>query len=116
MASARGSRPRDDRATPRRASSREPRRVGEIRRRRPSIRPLVVARAFSAGITLLIPVVLARALSVSDYGTFKQFFLVSSTLYLVLGLGVPQSLYYFLPRAEPGERRALLFHTLAFLA
>ncbi len=90
--------------------------MGEIRRRRPSIRPLVVARAFSAGITLLIPVVLARALSVSDYGTFKQFFLVSSTLYLVLGLGVPQSLYYFLPRAEPGERRALLFHTLAFLA
>lgn len=82
----------------------------------PSVRPLVVARAFSAGITLLIPVVLARALSVSDYGTFKQFFLVSATLYLVLGLGVPQSLYYFLPRAGASERRALLFHTLAFLA
>lgn len=83
--------------------------------RAPSVRPLVAARAFSAGVTVLIPVVLARLLSVSDYGTFKQFFLVSSTLYLVLGLGVPQSLYYFLPRCAPSERRAHVFHTLAFL-
>lgn len=82
----------------------------------PSVRPLVFARAFSAGITLLIPVALARALPVAEYGTFKQFFLVSATLYLVLGLGVPQSLYYFLPRAEAGERRALVAHTLGVLA
>lgn len=84
--------------------------------RSPSVRPLIVARGFSAGITLLIPIALARTLSVSDYGTFKQFFLVSATLYLVLGLGVPQSLYYFLPRAEEGERRALITHTLSFMA
>jgi len=84
--------------------------------RAPSVRPLVVARAFSAAVTVLIPVVLARLFSTSDYGTFKQFFLVSATLYLVLGLGVPQSLYYFLPRGDPGERRAHLVHTLSFLA
>lgn len=82
----------------------------------PSVRPLIVARAFSAGITLLIPIALARALPVAAYGTFKQFFLVSATLYLVLGLGVPQSLYYFLPRAPHDARRALLVQTLAFMA
>jgi O-antigen/teichoic acid export membrane protein len=84
--------------------------------RTPSVRPLVAARAFSAGVTVLIPIVLARLLSVSEYGTFKQFFLVSATLYLVLGLGVPQSLYYFLPRCDPSEKRAHVFHTLVFLA
>lgn len=78
-------------------------------------RPLVLARAFSACITLLIPLVLARVLTVSEYGTFKQFFLISSTLYLVLGLGIPQSLYYFLPRSEAGDRRAFLGQTLLFL-
>lgn len=78
-------------------------------------RPLVLARAYSAAVTLLIPLVLARLLTVSEYGTFKQFFLISSTFYLVLGLGVPQSLYYFLPRAAERERRALLGQTLLFL-
>ena len=55
-------------------------------------RPLVVARAFSAGITFFIPVVLARLLDLQAYGTFKQFFLLANTLYLALTLGMPQSL------------------------
>lgn len=79
-------------------------------------KPLVVARAFSAGVTFFIPLALARLLEVSDYGTFKQFFLLSHTLYLALGLGVPQSLYYFLPRHEGGARRAYLGQTLIWLA
>lgn len=85
------------------------------RRRGGGARPLVLARGFSACVTLLIPLVLARVLTVSEYGTFKQFFLISSTLYLVLGLGIPQSLYYFLPRAMGSDRRAFLGQTLLFL-
>lgn len=79
-------------------------------------RPLVVARAFSAGVTFFIPLALARLLEVSEYGTFKQFFLLSHTLYLALGLGVPQSLYYFLPRHEGAARRSYLGQTLIWLA
>lgn len=78
-------------------------------------RPLVLARAYSAGATFFIPVVLARLLEVDEYGTFKQFFLVANTLYLALTLGMPQSLYYFLPRAEGAEARSYLAQTLIWL-
>ncbi|WP_050725086.1 lipopolysaccharide biosynthesis protein [Vulgatibacter incomptus] len=79
-------------------------------------RPLVAARAFSAGVTFLIPLVLARLLALGSYGTFKQFFLVSHTLYFALALGIPQSLYYFLPRCAEAERRPYLGQTLLYLA
>lgn len=78
-------------------------------------RPLVVARAYSAAATFFIPVVLARLLAIEEYGTFKQFFLVATTLYLALSLGMPQSLYYFLPRHEGAQRRTFLAQTLIWL-
>lgn len=78
-------------------------------------RPLVIARAFSAGVTFFIPLALARLLDLSEYGTFKQFFLLANTLYLALTLGMPQSLYYFLPRAEERTRATYLGQTLVWL-
>ncbi len=76
----------------------------------------MVARAYSAGVTFFIPLALARLLELAEYGTFKQFFLVGTTLYLALLLGVPQSLYYFLPRASDRERASYLGQTLIWLA
>lgn len=78
-------------------------------------KPLVLARAFSAGITVAIPVALGRLLPPEDYGTFRQVFLVSGTAYLLFLLGIPQSLYYFLPRAAEPERRLYLGQTLCLL-
>lgn len=75
-----------------------------------------MARAFCAGVTFVIPLALARLLEVAEYGTFKQFFLLANTLYLALLLGVPQSLYYFLPRVENERRRAFVGQTLTWLA
>jgi O-antigen/teichoic acid export membrane protein len=66
-------------------------------------RPLLVARLTGAIITVAVPMVLARVLVPASYGTFKQAWLVASTLFLVLPMGITQSLYYFVPR-EP-ERR-----------
>jgi O-antigen/teichoic acid export membrane protein len=66
-------------------------------------RPLLVARLAGALITVAVPMVLARVLVPASYGTFKQAWLVASTLFLVLPMGITQSLYYFVPR-EP-ERR-----------
>ncbi len=48
-----------------------------------------------------IPVVLARVLDRSEFGTYKQLFLVYSTLYSIAQLGMAESLFYFLP-AAPG--------------
>jgi O-antigen/teichoic acid export membrane protein len=78
-------------------------------------KPLVIARAFSAGITVAIPVALGRLLPPGDYGTFRQVFLVSTTAYFLFLLGIPQSLYYFLPRAGRAEQRLFLGQTLCLL-
>ncbi|MBJ6763909.1 oligosaccharide flippase family protein [Myxococcaceae bacterium JPH2] len=75
--------------------------------------PLVLARLFTAGLTLSIPLVLARVLPLDEYGTYYQLFLVATTLYYVLPFGMVQSLYYFLPRAE--ERRPYLGQALLFV-
>ncbi|MFZ5472152.1 MAG: lipopolysaccharide biosynthesis protein [Myxococcota bacterium] len=75
--------------------------------------PLVLARTVSAGVTVLIPLVLTRALALPEFGTYKQLLLVAQTLHFMLPFGVAQSLYYFLPRTS--ERRAYLGQTLVFL-
>ncbi len=76
--------------------------------------PLVLARLFTAGLTVSIPLVLARVLSLEEYGTYYQLFLIATTLYMVLPFGVVQSLYYFVPRAD--EKRPWLVQTLVFMA
>ncbi|MCE9673704.1 spore coat polysaccharide flippase ExoM [Myxococcus stipitatus] len=76
--------------------------------------PLVLARLFTAGLTLSIPLVLARVLRLDEYGTYYQLFLIATTLYYVLPFGVVQSLYYFLPRAA--QKRPYLGQTLLFMS
>ncbi|HET7786299.1 MAG TPA: oligosaccharide flippase family protein [Myxococcales bacterium] len=73
--------------------------------------PLMLARLGVAAVTFAIPMVLARVLLPDDYGTFKQAWLLSNTLFLVLPLGLNQSLVYFVPR-EPEKSRAWESHAL----
>ncbi len=75
--------------------------------------PLVLARMAGAGITFAIPLVLARAMALEEYGTYKQLFLIAQTLYYILPFGVAQSLYFFLPRAE--QTRPWVLQTLGAL-
>ncbi len=75
--------------------------------------PLVIARFASALVTISIPLVLARAMNLGEYGTYKQLFLISQTLYYVLPFGVAQSLYFFIPRAE--AKRPYFAQTLIYL-
>jgi O-antigen/teichoic acid export membrane protein len=44
-----------------------------------------------------IPVVLARVFGQSDFGSYKQLFLVFATLFGIAQMGMAESLYYFLP-------------------
>ncbi|MGZ6142658.1 MAG: lipopolysaccharide biosynthesis protein, partial [Myxococcales bacterium] len=73
--------------------------------------PLMLARLGVATLMFAIPLVLARMLLPSSYGTFKQAWLLSNTLFLVLPLGLTQSLVYFVPR-EPHKARVWITHTL----
>lgn len=76
---------------------------------------LILGRGLSFLFTFFLPMFLARKLLPSDYGTFKQIFLVFSTLYLILQAGMVQSLYYFIPR-EPARRATWIIQSLLVLS
>ncbi|MBI3802678.1 MAG: oligosaccharide flippase family protein [Nitrospirae bacterium] len=75
---------------------------------------LIVGRAASFLFTFFIPIFLARNLAPAEYGTFKQIFLVFTTLYLILQGGMVQSLYYFIPQ-DPARRSAWVFQSALFV-
>src|SRR4051812_40142622 len=73
--------------------------------------PLMLARLAVAALSFAIPMALARVLLPASYGTFKQAWLLSSTLYLVLPFGLTPSLVYFVPR-EPAKKKVFVSHVL----
>jgi len=63
--------------------------------------------------SLFIPIVLVRTLSVEEFGLYKQLFLVSGTLMVILRFGMEPSLYYFIPR-DPEDKHTYISQTLIF--
>ncbi len=59
---------------------------------------LTAGRAVGLAVTFAIPIVLARLLDQTEFGTYKQLFLIYGTLYGMAQLGIAESLYYFVPR------------------
>lgn len=55
-------------------------------------------RALASIATLLIPLTLVRLFDQTEYGTYKQLFLVFATLHSVALVGLSDSLYYFVPK------------------
>jgi O-antigen/teichoic acid export membrane protein len=60
---------------------------------------LTGGRLLAFGVAFLVPVVLARVLTIEQFGTYKQLFLVFATVFFVAQVGIANSLFYFLPRA-----------------
>ncbi len=77
--------------------------------------PLMVGRGISAILTFSIPIVLARSLDQHNYGTYKQFFLLAATIYLIGQVGLTASLYYFIPRQSGADRGRIFVQTLGGL-
>ena len=65
---------------------------------------LIAGRAVGFAALFMIPVVLARVFNRAEFGTYKQLFLVFSTLYGIAQLGMAESLYYFVPRRAGAGR------------
>jgi O-antigen/teichoic acid export membrane protein len=63
---------------------------------RPALQ-LMSGRATAFAVTFLIPVVLSRIFTKSEFGTYKQIFLIVYSLYGVGQVGMAECLYYFLP-------------------
>ncbi len=75
---------------------------------------LFVSRMAAFVIVFTIPLVLARAFSLEEFGQYKQLFLIHETLWMSLSLGLSASLYYFIPH-YPKEWRAYVYQTLLLL-
>jgi len=76
--------------------------------------PLMCGRALAFAATFFMPVVLARVFAPARFATYKQLFLIYSTVYLIAQGGMASSLYYFLPRA-PRDAGRYAANSLLFL-
>lgn len=63
---------------------------------------LVAAKAAALGVSFLLPLVLVRMLTQTEFGLYKQIFLLVGTATGFLPLGFAMSAFYFLPRV--GQR------------
>ena len=63
---------------------------------------LIGGRMVGAAATFAIPMVLVRIFTPEEVGTYRELFLIFTSFYVLLQVGVPESLYYFVPRrSEP---------------
>ena len=71
------------------------------------------AKFVAFGFSLLLPLVLVRALDRSEFGLYKQAFLILSSAIMLFGLQVSASAYYFMPRM-PDRKPQVAFNVLVF--
>lgn len=65
---------------------------------------LGTASAFDYVLQFILPIILVRSLSTNEFGEYRVLWLVTNTVMAIAPLYMPQSLFYFLPRA--GVQRA----------
>jgi O-antigen/teichoic acid export membrane protein len=69
---------------------------------------LMGGRCVAFAATFLIPVILVRTFDQASFGTYKQVFLIYSTLFVIAQFGMAESLYYFLPGNSPNGGKLTL--------
>lgn len=74
---------------------------------------ILIARVVSFALTIAVPLLLARQLDQTEFGLYKQIFLVIVTANAILTFGFGMSAYYFLPR-ETEKRGAVVLNILIF--
>jgi len=60
---------------------------------------LIMGRMVAFAATFFIPIVLVRVFDQTEFGTYKQLFLVYGTLFTIIPCGMAESLFYFIPLA-----------------
>lgn len=76
---------------------------------------LVVANVVKFGIGIVMPMILVRMLTRTDYGTYQQMALVSYTAVALLTFGLPTSVFYFNSHVGRGGLPALIVQTSVML-
>jgi len=76
---------------------------------------LLIAKTTAFILAFALPVLLTRTLSQSEYGLFKQVFLIVTTATALLPLGFGMSAYYYLPREKNEKVRGqIILNILLF--
>ena len=75
---------------------------------------LMAAQGVAFVFSFALPLILVRYMSVTEYGLFKQAFLLISATATLLPLGFSMSAYYFLPRAFGQRQGSVVCNILCF--
>ena len=75
----------------------------------------MLGRLGATVLSFALPLILTRLLPQSEFGTYKQVWLVITTGFFMLQLGIAQSLYYFVPRKD-GREQAWLTQAISAMA
>ncbi|HJQ68937.1 MAG TPA: oligosaccharide flippase family protein [Blastocatellia bacterium] len=74
---------------------------------------LAAAKTVAFALSVLMPLVLVRTLDQSEFGLYKQAFLILSSALMLFGLQVSASAYYFMPRL-PEKKAQVAMNVLIF--
>lgn len=77
---------------------------------------LIVANFIKYAVGFVLPIVLVRMLSQSEYGTYQQMILIGTAAIGIMSLGLPTSVYYFYHLPPPERTPALIVQTSLLLA
>lgn len=75
---------------------------------------LISGRGLAFIISSVLPIVVVRLFSVSEFGEYRQALLIITTCAAILPLGMGNSLFYFFPRF-PDQKAAYLSRTIFFI-
>ena len=76
---------------------------------------LGIAGVLESALQIILPVILVRALSPEAFGDYRIVWLLASTALAIFPLALPQSLFHFLPKAEPALRPRLVGNVWLFV-
>lgn len=76
---------------------------------------LAIGRILSMLVSFVMPLILTRVLTQSDYGIFSQFFTLYMAFFVIFGLGFHSNLFYFFPTADDNSRDEYVSNTFLLL-
>ena len=76
---------------------------------------LTLAGGIEFGLQLAIPIIFVRYLDATAFGQYRLLWLLAGTALAFAPAFMPQALFYFLPRAAPGQQRLIIGNVLAYL-
>src|SRR5436190_993982 len=75
---------------------------------------LMTARALAFAVTFFVPAVLVRVFTQTEFGTYKQYMLITYTLFSFGQFGLAECLFYFLP-GNPARAGRYAFNSVVML-